>query len=88
VGDRIAQLYLLKAYHGRGIGRALLLRLLAALRARGVEEAAFEVLAVNLAARAFYEAHGARCIGVRTQRHAAGSYEDAVYVIATGVPAP
>src|SRR5262245_52021983 len=46
-GDRIGALYLLASYQRRGIGKALLARLLAALNDRGIEEAHFDVVAIN-----------------------------------------
>jgi GNAT superfamily N-acetyltransferase len=58
-GDRIGALYLLPAYHRRGIGSALLARLLQALHERGVTQVQFHVVAVNAAAIAFYSARGA-----------------------------
>src|SRR5215831_10392097 len=46
--DRIGALYLLRAYQRRGIGRALLTRLLEGLNQRGVVEARFDVVAINV----------------------------------------
>src|SRR5262245_35779220 len=45
--DRIDALYLLSAYHRRGIGKAMLAQLLRALHDRGVAEARLDVVAVN-----------------------------------------
>ena len=57
--DRIGALYLLRPYQRRGIGRALLTRLLAALNKRGIGIARFDVVAVNVNAISFYRALGA-----------------------------
>src|SRR5947207_2128041 len=43
--DRIGALYLLAAYHRRGIGKAMLARLLQWLHERGIAEARFDVVA-------------------------------------------
>ena len=61
--DRIDALYLLSAYHRRGIGKAMLAQLLSALHERGVTEARLDVIAVNAQAIAFYTAQGARTVG-------------------------
>ena len=65
--DRIDALYLLAAYRRRGIGTALLARLLHALHERGIREARFDVVAVNAQAIAFYVARGrGRSVAART----------------------
>ncbi len=85
VGERLTTLYLLRAYHRRGLGRRLLRAVLEGLAARGVTQVTFDVLADNLDAIRFYEAHGARCIGRATDVDAAGEHEDAVYAIAANM---
>jgi GNAT superfamily N-acetyltransferase len=82
-GDRIDALYLLSSHHRRGIGRALLSRLLAFLHGCGVSEARFDVVAVNAAAIAFYEAHGARPVGRRINTDPRGDTEDLIFAIPT-----
>jgi GNAT superfamily N-acetyltransferase len=82
-GDRIGALYLLRSYQRRGIGRALLTRLLAALNKRGVGEARFDVVAINVNAIRFYRAVGAYPIGRCINRDPRGDTEDLVFVIPT-----
>jgi GNAT superfamily N-acetyltransferase len=82
-GDRVNALYLLSTHHRRGIGSALLSRLLAFLYDCGVSEARFDVVAVNAAAIAFYEAHGARPVGRRINPDPRGDTEDLIFVIPT-----
>jgi ribosomal protein S18 acetylase RimI-like enzyme len=60
LGDKMTTLYILAAYRRRGIGRALLSHLLAALAGRGISIARFDVFAQNAPAVAFYRAQGAR----------------------------
>ena len=81
--DRIDALYLLAAYHRRGIVKALLARLLGALRERGVAEARLDVVAVNAQAVAFYMAQGARVVGRRINSDPRGDTEDLIMAIAT-----
>jgi ribosomal protein S18 acetylase RimI-like enzyme len=91
LGNRITTLYLLAAWQRRGIGRALLRRLLEDLEGRGFEKATFAVLAVNVRAIAFYESQGARRTGVVTVEEPdlpGISYEDGLYEIPTSVPNP
>lgn len=57
---------------GRGHGRALLARALAALRARGVGTAELEVAAANDRARSLYESLGFRVVERQPDRFEAG----------------
>lgn len=82
-GDRIGALYLLRSYRRRGIGRALLARLLAALNKRGVAVARFDVVAVNVNAISFYRALGAYPVDRCINRDARGDSEDLVFAIST-----
>jgi GNAT superfamily N-acetyltransferase len=82
-GDRIGALYLLRSYQRRGIGRALLTRLLAALNERGVAEARFDVVAANVRAISFYRAFGAHPIGRCINRDPRGDSEDLIFAIPT-----
>jgi GNAT superfamily N-acetyltransferase len=82
-GDRIGALYLLRSYQRRGIGRALLTRLLAALNRRGVAEARFDVVAINVNAIRFYQALGAYPVGRCINRDPRGDTEDLVFAIST-----
>ena len=79
--DRIDALYLLAPYHRKGIGKAILRRLLQALHARGVAEAKVDVVAINAQAIAFYIAQGARPVGRCVNRDLRG--EALIFVIAT-----
>jgi len=45
--NRIDALYLLRCHQRRGIGKALLTRLLAALNELGISEAHFDVVSIN-----------------------------------------
>jgi ribosomal protein S18 acetylase RimI-like enzyme len=82
-GDRIGALYLLRSYQRRGIGRALLTRLLAALNRRGVAEARFDVVAINVNAIRFYQVLGAYPVGRCINRNLRGDTEDLVFAIPT-----
>ena len=84
-GERITTLYILAAWHRRGIGRALLARLCQALAGRGVPKATFAVLAVNTKAIAFYESLGARPTGRVVIEEREGSYEDRLFKIDTAI---
>jgi ribosomal protein S18 acetylase RimI-like enzyme len=86
-GTRIGALYILAAYHRRGIWRALLRRLVRELAARGAADISFEVMASNRIARAFYESEGGRLVGTRTVEELGERFEDAIYAIAGGVTA-
>jgi ribosomal protein S18 acetylase RimI-like enzyme len=89
VGNQITTLYLRATWQRRGIGRALLQRLLEDLEGRGFEKATFAVLAVNVRAIAFYESQGARQTGVVAVEEPdlpGISYEDRLYEIPTSVP--
>jgi GNAT superfamily N-acetyltransferase len=81
--DRIDALYLLAPYHRKGIGKAMLRRLLEALHARDVAEAKVDVVASNAQAIAFYIAQGARPAGRCVNRDLRGDTEDLIFVIAT-----
>ena len=82
-GDRIGALYLLRAYQRRGIGRALLTRLLAGLNQRGVAEARFDVVAINENAIRFYRALGAYPVGRCINRDSRGDTEDLIFAMPT-----
>jgi ribosomal protein S18 acetylase RimI-like enzyme len=82
-GDRIDALYLLPSYQRRGIGRALLSRLLADLHNRGIAEATLDVVAANVNAIKFYRALGAYPVGRRINRDARGDADDIVFAIRT-----
>ena len=82
-GDRIGALYLLASYQRRGIGKALLARMLAALNERGVEKARFDVVAINVDAIGFYRALGAHLVGRCINRSPRGETEDLVFAIST-----
>ena len=82
-GDRITTLYILGAYHRRGIGRALLSRLCAGLAGRGVAKANFAVPARNAKAMAFYRAQGARPLGSVMVEEFGIRYEDRMFEIET-----
>jgi len=81
--DRIGALYLLRSYQRRGIGRALLTRLLDGLNQRGVAEARFDVVAINVDAIRFYQALGAYPVGRCINRDPRGDPEDLVFAIPT-----
>lgn len=66
LGAEITTLYLLAAWQRRGIGQRLLQHLAASIAAAGFADARLAVLARNEPAIAFYEAWGARRIGVAT----------------------
>jgi ribosomal protein S18 acetylase RimI-like enzyme len=74
LGGKITTLYVLAAYHRRGIGRNLLRLILEALAERGHATARFDVLDLNAKAIAFYESQGTRMVG-RAKGEAAG-YSD------------
>lgn len=73
----ILNLAVAPAWHRRGVGRALVARVLAALAGRGVTQVFLEVRASNVAARALYEGAGFREVG-RRARYYARPVEDAV----------
>jgi ribosomal protein S18 acetylase RimI-like enzyme len=82
-GNRIGALYLLRSHQRRGIGRALLKRLLSALKEAGIAEARFDVIAINDNALAFYRAHGAYQVGQIISRDSRGDTVDLVFAIST-----
>ena len=75
----MSALYLLATYRRRGIGARLLDALRAALKARGVAEIGFQAVAGNVGAIAFYEAHGARRVGRKTDGDAEHSWEEVIF---------
>ena len=86
-GVVLDKLYLLGSHRRRGLGAQMFSALLEAMRSRGVAVARFNVLAMNQAARRFYEAQGARLTRLVTVTDALGEVEDAVYEIDTERPA-
>lgn len=82
-GEKINTLYILPAWHRRGIGRALVAELCRVLAARGVALARFAVLAVNKKAIAFYEALGARATGKILIEEHGTNYQDQLFEIRT-----
>ncbi len=83
----MSALYLVASHHRRGVGARLLARLCAALRDRGVAEIGFQAVADNAGALAFYEAMGARRVGVALQGEGDAAWEDVVFALATDAPA-
>ncbi len=81
--DRVDALYLLSAYHRWGIGKAIFSRLLQFLRGRGILEAKLDVVTINAAAIAFYQAQGARPIGRRVNSDPRGDTEDLIFAVPT-----
>lgn len=81
--NEIGALYLLRSYQRRGIGKALLLRLLTILNERGVAEARFDVVPANLNAIRFYRSLGAHPVGRRINSSLHGSTEEIVFAIST-----
>jgi len=75
-------LYLLQAYQGRGIGRALMRQALAAAAERGRTEITLNVLPANSGAIRFYESLGAARIGSVICQHETGPFEDWVFRLA------
>lgn len=73
----ILNLAVAPAWHHRGVGRALVARVLATLVGRGATQVFLEVRASNVAARALYEGAGFREVGRRT-RYYRRPVEDAV----------
>ena len=61
----------------------MLAQLLQFLNGRGVSQARFDVVAVNAAAIAFYEAQGARPVGRRVNRDPRGDTEDLIFAVPT-----
>ena len=82
-GHRIEALYLLAAYRRQGIGGSLLARILALMHRRGVTDAEFDVLAVNVDAIAFYRIRGARETGRNTRSGPDGDYDDVAFSLRT-----
>lgn len=81
----ILNLAVAPARHRRGVGRALVERVLAVLAARGVSEVFLEVRESNAAAQALYGALGFREVG-RRARYYRQPVEDAV-VLRAAIPA-
>ena len=73
-------------WRGRGLGRRLLARVLAAAYGMGVRRATLEVRRSNLAAQRLYAAAGFRVVGVR-EGYYAQPVEDAL-VLSTAVESP
>lgn len=72
---------LLPEYRGRGWGRILLARTIAAARDAGIERVELEVFASNKRAIAFYEAAGFVVEGVKHRaRKLDGQYDDNVFM--------
>ena len=68
-----------KAYRGIGVGRALMERALAWMKARGVEKATLEVFSTNERAIALYRKMGFEVEGVRARQYKIrGAYVDDV----------
>jgi ribosomal-protein-alanine N-acetyltransferase len=80
----ILNLAVAPAWHHRGVGRALVARVLAALAGRGVTQVFLEVRASNVAARALYQSVGFREVGRRV-RYYRRPVEDAVVLRAAVV---
>lgn len=76
-------LYLLKAYHRRGIGRDLMAMLLHDLHMRGYAEVHFGCLPQNAQAIAFYKSQGARENGLAVSHHGDQAHEDLMFIIPT-----
>ena len=70
----LRQLYVLKAWHGRGIAQALMDWVIAEARGRGAEELYLSVFTDNHRARSFYARYGFEPIGPYT--FMVGSHED------------
>lgn len=83
-GARIGALYLLRSHQRRGVGKALLSALLAALNKRGVAEARFDVVARIQDAIAFYLSCGAYRVGEAINKDGRGDTTDVVFAISTG----
>jgi len=82
-GDWLSALYLIASHHRRGLGARLLAEVCARLRARGVQEVGFQVVAANAPAIAFYEAQGARPIGRKLEVEGGETWEDIVFRLST-----
>jgi GNAT superfamily N-acetyltransferase len=82
-GDWMSALYLLASHQWRGVGRALLAELCAAVRARGVAEIRFQCVATNENAIAFYEAMGGRRTGRKWEGEADEAWEEVLFALAT-----
>jgi ribosomal protein S18 acetylase RimI-like enzyme len=85
--DWMSALYLLASYKRRGVGRALLSELCAAVQAQGVAEIRFDCVATNDNALAFYEAVGARRTGRQTEGRGDEAWEEVLFSLATDGPA-
>lgn len=79
--NEIGALYLLRPYQRKGIGKALMLRLLTTLNERGVAEARLNVVLANLSAIRFYESLGAVGRSINSSRH--GDTEELIFAIPT-----
>jgi GNAT superfamily N-acetyltransferase len=83
VEDRIDALYLLSAYHRRGIGTAMFQDLLQFLNKLGIAEARLDVVTANADAIAFYRAQGARQVGRGISRDPRGDTENLIFAVPT-----
>ena len=79
-GAFLDQLFVLPAWQGRGVGRALL----AAVLARGLRPVTLHTSQGNARARAFYERHGFRATGSRPDEN--GEDIDIIYAFVDPVP--
>jgi ribosomal protein S18 acetylase RimI-like enzyme len=77
----MSALYILATHRRRGIGARLLVALRAALEARGVAEIGFQAVAANAGAIAFYQAQGARIVGLKTEGEGESAWEDLVFTL-------
>jgi GNAT superfamily N-acetyltransferase len=75
----IDTLYLARAAHGRGLGRALMAEMAAALAAWGFRSAALWVLAGNAHARGFYAHLGGRPVARRAGRWGGRPIDEVAY---------
>ncbi len=93
-GDvEIKRIYLLRRYHGAGLGAALLAAAQAGAAARGFERLLLGVYSQNAQAIAFYRRQGFEQVGVRRFQVGANLYDDLVLARpveapATGAPPP
>jgi ribosomal protein S18 acetylase RimI-like enzyme len=76
----IHALYVLRRHQGRGLGRALLHALAAALAARDRRQAGLWVLTANAPARAFYQAIGGRAVHQRIDESEGWACDETAYL--------
>lgn len=82
----MSALYLLASHHRQGLGRGLLSRLCAELRARGVDEIGFQAVADNANALAFYAAMGARQVGRKREGEGDDAWDEVLLTLSTASP--